>query len=708
MVSRRKLTVLGFMVASGVACGAGGAAPEFGGVQDQVVAVGEELVLVLPATDADGDDLTYSYDTTVPEIDTRASISVRPDGAGVFRWRPQASDVGVWFFDFSVSDGSASDVLTLSIEVKSTIGQNGAPVFREPLGTGTTLDLAVRTCVDLSIVVEDQDSSSVTISQEAPIIDGATLTSTGGLTADWSWCPTAAQIAGDDRYTLVLGADDLLNPKTVKHYLVVLRKAPKPDCPGAPPVVAHTPMDESTIANLTVTVDISDDRGLKREPLFYYSTTPPSTPPDLASMTQATMVLLVGDNKSGTWGADVPNPVATDPAGTIKSVYYVIVAEDDDDPKGDCDHLTQAPATASYSMKVTNPGGTGGAGVCESCSTDAQCGGAGDLCVRVGTANEPFCLKACAGPSDCPTNYSCSDADVTSVDGTAARQCVPNSNDCSDPAGTVCADDSFEDNDNLTEASANATLAPGSYTMTHCPAPVGDDEDWYKIDVSSDAQVTLTLTGTSASDLDLALVDSAGTVVKNTFGSTSSEEIIECLTPGTYYARVFAVFDPVENPYTLDYVQTSMSCSPSTCDDDPDEDDDNAAQARPLTFSDIYPGPWVSQTNAICPLDDDWFEVGLVNGDTLIVDLLFTQVDSTEDIDLHFYDASGTNLTPCSPTNSSTCTAAQGQSTSDNEHYEFTLSDATCTVSNKCMFYVVVRGWREATNLYDIQIKLQI
>ena len=54
------------------------------------------------------------------------------------------------------------------------------------------------------------------------MIDGAQLSVTGGLDATWQWCPTAAQIAAANRYTLTLSADDGENPKTIKDYVIVL------------------------------------------------------------------------------------------------------------------------------------------------------------------------------------------------------------------------------------------------------------------------------------------------------------------------------------------------------------------------------------------------------------------------------------------------------------------------------------------------------
>jgi len=333
-------TFLALAVATGVACKGGGAAPEFDPVDRQVAQVGVQLSLTLNATDEDGDELDFSFESTIPDAQSRANLTRSPSGAGIWRWTPLASDVGTWYVDFRASDGDNTTTLTVEIEVVSAVGAEGAPIFRQPLGTGTTLDLESEQCLDVSIVIEDQDSTSVELTQEEPLIEGATLDIAGGLTGSWSWCPTREQAAAEDRYTLTLGADDLTNPRTIKNYLIVLRNGDGAGCPGDPPVIGHSAQDASTISGLTIDATISDDQGLKQPPLLYYSETDPGASPNLGAMTQTTMLLIDGSMTNGVWAADVPNPVATDPQGTSQELYYVIVADDDDDDMGDCDHTS--------------------------------------------------------------------------------------------------------------------------------------------------------------------------------------------------------------------------------------------------------------------------------------------------------------------------------------------------------------------------------
>ncbi len=528
------------------------------------------------------------------------------------------------------------------------------------------------------------------------MIDGALLNPGAGTTAAWTWCPSPEQIAAQDRYTLSLSASDGDNPKTIKNYLIVLRK-PNRECPGGAPAITHTAADVATLTNLTIDATIADDVGLKRAPLFYYATTPPASPPDLGAMTQVSMVLIDGSMQSGIWAADVPNPVASMATGATADLYYVIVADDDDDTSGDCDHTTQAPTTGSYAMTVTNPGGTGNAGLCDTCTADVQCGGGGNLCARVGATGDSYCLKACAGPSDCGAGFTCAATAVTSVDGASARQCVPDTGSCT--GGGACVDDAHEDDDSRTQVATAAGLATGTTTATSCPLPGGadDDEDWFPIVVTADAQVTLTLTGGTASDLDLGLYAADGTPVISSTGLTSTETVTSCLTPGRYYARVYS-WGQAANPYTLAYAKTAMSCA-ATCTDDDNEPDDDALHARTTT----YPTTTVT-TQVICSGDDDWYEVLLFDGDKLVVDLTFGQASDTEDLDLHLIDPAGTDLTPCTEASPATCTVAHGQSADSDEHLEWPI---TTGCASGCYYDVVVRGWDGSANLYDLTIAIQ-
>jgi hypothetical protein len=674
-----------------VAC-AGGVPPELSGLTDQVAQVGTELKIDLNGSSTDGGKLEYGYHAAdLDDLDGHAAVTVSPSGAGVFRWTPLAADIGEHAFDFTVSNGDAQSTTTITINVKSAIGSATAPIFRQPLGTGTTIDLSAKQCVDLDIVVEDQDTSQVTISQEAPLIDGATLDEVDGQTAKWHWCPTKAQ-ESEDRNVLVLSADDGDNPKSVKNYLVVLRgSGGGSNCPGGAPAISHTASNQTTRLDLKPTASITDDKGLKNEPLFYYSTTNPGATPDVSHMTQLSMSRTSGDSKNGQYSATVPNPVASASAGTTATLYYIIVADDDDDTMGSCDHSTQSQV---YSMVVT-AGGSATAGICQSCTADSQCG-SGNECVYIGYTGDAYCLQGCG--AGCPTGYTCSAANIYSVDGAQNLQCVPVSGTCSAPSGQ-CTDDTWEANDDRSAASANPTMTPDLYDLISCPSATSQtraNDDWYKIVLSSSQRVDLQIAGDGATDVDLHLYHSDGTVVSASTSSTPNEEINKCLPAATYYVKVNG-YGHARSEYLLEYDSSAETCNTS-CTDDSNEDDDTFSQARSTT----YPS-FSSTAQKICPNDDDWFKVTLYSNEVLTMDLTFAQSDESQDLDFHLYK-DGADLWPCDIDHVSSCTSAHGQGASSNEHATFT-APASC--SSGCDYDVVVRGWNGAQNSYGITLGIQ-
>lgn len=671
--------------------GCGNSAPALDPLTDQTAFVDRELSLGLHATDEDGDELTFSFTADSDAVARRASLS--PSGAdrALFRWTPLYVDLGTHTFDFRVSDGTDEALATVAVKVTLSGEGSTSPVFVQPLGTGTTLNLELAQCVEVPIVVEDPDSPSVVLAQEQPIIEGSTLEQQSAFSASWRWCPTPQQIEENDRHTLVLSADDLENARTIKNYLVVLRTGNKPDCPGEAPVITHTPTDVQSVVDLTITAQVSDDLGIKYEPLFYYSLQPPASPPDVGQLTQLTMVHLAGDMVDGTWGADVPNPVANQPAGSTAQLYYVIVAQDNDDAEGSCDHWTQAPADGTYQITVRNPGGSGGLGLCESCSADAQCGSTGDLCLYLDGGYH--CFRSCTGDEECPEGFYCSLSEFTSIDGARGRQCIPNDYRCD--AATGCSDDAFEENDSQQAATTNAALSSGTYSALRiCPGfPDGDDEDWYRLEAPGETQIDAAIYGGSASDLDLALYDSAGALVAKSDGLGSDEAILECVVPGTYYLRVYS-WSGAENGYDMTVGLSSMACG-GGCQDDAQEPDDSAAQAR---FVDLNNPPFTSTTNAICPWDDDWYEMLLFSGETVYATLTFDQQNSNEDLDLYIYHG-GSNLTGCSETSPLSCDPQNGQSGTSNEQLEWAITEDGD-------YYLVVHGWEGSENLYDICVGL--
>src|SRR5262249_52798690 len=138
--------------------------------------------------------------------------------------------------EFEASDGRHAVSTTVRVDVRSAVGARSAPRFLSPTGDGTALNLVHAVCVELPIVVVDEDSRSVDVVEEAPRIAGATLQRMGPFEFRWRWCPSAMQLSASDRYVLHLSASDGENPKVLFAYLIVIRRpttfAPLPGVPS--------------------------------------------------------------------------------------------------------------------------------------------------------------------------------------------------------------------------------------------------------------------------------------------------------------------------------------------------------------------------------------------------------------------------------------------------------------------------------------------
>ncbi len=711
-------------------CGGSNGGPSIQPISDQTASVGVELVFQIRASDPDGDTLTFDFSApAIPDLKTRgnrATITSFSDGVANFRWTPNAQDRSEtpYAFDFTVSDGSKTATETVQITVTDAASA-GSPIFRQPLGTGTTLDLATDDCLDIPIVVEDSDSTMVTIEQQAPIIEGATLTEDGPFNASWHWCPTASQIAAQDRYMLVLTADDGQSVKRTKQYLIVLRTAPKMNCPGTAPVVTHSASaNQATVSDISVSAMITDDMGLKSLPLLYYSLTQPPAPPVVSQMTQLTMTRMTGSSTSGTYVAQIPNPVAASPQGTMKTIYYLIVAQDNDDAQGSCDNTTQAPMTATYQTTITRPADAmGTTPICESCSADSQCGDADDNCIPVGATGGMFCSQSCgdAASPACPTNYTCSTAAIVSVGGLSKRQCVPSSGQCGMVMMTPCTDDALEENDgqtSITNAMSMSLSAGPHPNLSFCPSGMtAADEDWYRIPITADTMVTVnldTLPPPMFSDVDLQLRaapsgTTMGRVIRYSYNTTETEMVQHCAqaSDGDVYVRVFSLDTPPikENLYDLTLTKTPMSCCTDA--NEPDNNKVEAENLGTLTTMRMFSGLKVCTA-----MDEDWFKVTLAAGQKLVVDMVMTNpttgttTANGEDLDLHLFktDAAAPggvrDLMPCSPAEFG-CMTSNGQGSTKTEHMTYTVPAGMGDV-----YYIVVKPYDGGTNQYNLTAQI--
>jgi hypothetical protein len=567
-------TIFGWALAIGLvssATGCKGEPPSLVAAEGKrLVAVGETLVIVLFGSDPDDGDLDYGFATDAPEVGGTATISKRPDGSGLFTWTPRASHVGTWEFDFHVSDGRNKAKLAIPVEVRGAVGEGTQPIFRKPLGHGAVLPLARQDCIELEIEVDDQDSTSVVLTQEPPLAPGATLTTEGsGLRGTWTWCPRKEKVDGVSTYKLRLGADDGDNPKVIKDFTVAVRKrsaTASMNCPGEPPVLEHKPRDFQTVRDLEISAAVHDDSGLAGPPLVLYSTEPPGDPVDATKMQMVEMELVSGTRKDGSWRAVIPNPLASDNRGGTTDLYYLFTVADDDDANGDsCDHVIDVPARGTHRISVTRPADAGtdeakeeGLEVCEPCSADVQCGTASDFCIRPSTGGDAFCSRGCENDG-CPDGTVCSASEVESVDGERARQCVPEVGQCNSGTGDKPSCESDAANRSIDLA---AVLAPGERpTQTICPESGKIVQHWYRITVDEPRRIDASLSTDQGLDFALSLVNEAGLQLALSDSLESSEAFSSCLLPGSYYLTVSAKPETSGDVYLLTYdLEQSESC----------------------------------------------------------------------------------------------------------------------------------------------------
>ena len=659
------------------------------GPSTREVYVGTELTVQVVATDVDTPELTFSFRApTIPDALTRPNpLTMTPSGAqsAYFRFTPTSADVGDHFIDLVVSDGVHEVSGVLTVRVQSSTGSNPYPVFVAPLGSGTTLDLEQDTCFSIQIQVEDADSSAVDLTIEEPVLEGYELdAAAGAFTGSFSWCPTQKQIDEGDRFSLNLKADDREGHVTFKRYTLLLRRPTETDCPGADPVISHTPAASlESVNDLSITFNVTDDAGVFAAPVVYYSTSV-SNPDDyyIGDLVPVTSQRVSGSATSGQYRAVIPNPVVSLAPGASRTVYYVIEAQDDDDTAGKCDHRVVAPATGMHQTVVTHPTGTvTGAGLCEPCTADVQCGGANDACVVLG-GGQMRCLVDCQDdPESCPNGTVCSVGPLIGVSGLSRRQCVPLSGSC---VAGGCVADSREDDD--APSTALPAITDGTYddlTMCMDSSTGMVDPDWFRFTLASTSLAMIEVQFTHAQgDLDLRLRDSANVVVDRSMGVTDNETIVACLDPGTYYAEVFSWDEDVSTTYDLVFESIPGGC----CVDDEWEPSD-MENAIPVMHGDIV------DELSICSGDEDWFAVDLVQGQYLYVEVLFDQLTDEQDLDVYVVSPNGsTILTPC-------CDPNNGQSATSNEELLF---EATSTAT----YYVLVEGFYGSENTYLISFEV--
>lgn len=337
-----------------------GCGPRVGPSVDPVsaasVAVGDQLQVLVHGSSPDG---AVSFDFLAPDLadlKTRAhpaTLTNYAEGEAVFRWRPIAGDVGPHEIDLLATGNGVTTLVAFVVDV--TPGSGAPPVFREPTGDGTTLELARGPCADVDVLVDDVDQVEVELSLAPPLVDNALLDPRGPNAAILRFCPSDAQVTAGLVYPLTLAASDGAHD-VLKPYTIVVRPAPMVNCTTMPPTVITQPLgDITTAGGLHVQARFLDDVGVVGGRVLW-TNVPPDDPghPDFGTFFAVEMKRGTGDARNGTWDGWLPNPVVASPPGTSQTVWYVVAAADDDLPWG-CAHQVVSPPQGAYSFVVTRP-----------------------------------------------------------------------------------------------------------------------------------------------------------------------------------------------------------------------------------------------------------------------------------------------------------------------------------------------------------------
>lgn len=584
--------------------------------------VNAELRIALVVDNPSGEPIELRVEApALPSFERVTSLSTHP-GGGTFTWLPLASHVGMHELSFVVAAPGSGEYDRQRVLVEILPAEDAAPVFVRP-GAGGTFDLTVNPCVAFDIEVRDDDSDTVDIRARGPLPERAMLTDLGPKRARFDWCPTPDQVTSSERWTIQLAADDGDHPPVEHDYIAVLRGGPaREGCPGSSPVITlRSPLENERITSRTsfpVTVTVTDDRGLRDAPLLYYTTDEPDDleAPDVTQLEQLTF----HDEGGGTFSARIPSP-GLGPGEEI-TIWYMVSATDNDDPGGSlCDHRTDTaliPFVAAYGDSEAEDEGT-----CRPCTASLEC--TSGLCAA--TASGGRCVEACSGDGVCGAG-TCG-ATVT-VEGAARAGCGPVAEVCG--GGGSCVDDSREDDDTLQAATPyGGPIDDGRI----CPG----DDDYFSFSVPSGERLTVVIDGFRHrdGDLDLSLLDPAGTILAASAGIADVERVSYCNggDPTTLYARVHG-YAGASNRYALhaELAPDPIGC----CVDDPEEDDDTQATARELTFVDDV----AHFEGIVCPADDDWVAIPM-NGPGRI-QALVTFDHAAGDIDLQLYDPAGTRI----------------------------------------------------------------
>ena len=570
-------------------------APELERIGDRVVAVGQTLVIVVTAQDADGDPLTYSVFGTLP-------AGARFDKAAHrFEWTPDSAGATV-FLTFVVSDGNAFDRETVRIEVSDGAAQH-APVF---VKVGDQ-QLTVGQDFALTLQATDPDGDTLNYGNEGALPAGATLDATSGA---FRWRPTQAAI-GTARVTFTV-SDGALSDAMPLRLVVGDGQGGGPQ----PPVVTPLGPQTATVGQaLSFTLHASDPNG---DALTWAIA---SGAPAGAQLTDATFAWTPGQADAGkAWSVGFS---VTDGTFTALTTVQISVTSgstgsctpDPNEPNEDLAHATPIAAgtlqksicesqQGVYDVDVYKVNVPAQDQLAVELAFDAAQGDL-DLYLLDPDGNVLAASESVSSPERASyIEAGGRDLYVAVIGFGDAPIKLPYTLTVAVAAAPtdVCQDDPYEEND----TPAAAKNIPSNGTFQIC----GGDRDFWKLPVTcgQHVEIGMDIQGDGGADLDMRLYNTAsasGAPVASAESEDSFEviDVPAAAKPGTWVLEVYG--------YTADDAALYQLIADTTggCVDD--------AANHSAATADAIAGPGGFATGLVMCCADDWFALPLAAGDVV-------------------------------------------------------------------------------------------
>lgn len=619
--------------------------PRIEPVADQVFRVDQGDTVQIEVSDPEGDavELQFVLDPLPPSRAQGlpgAPHLARLGGGALLSWTPSADDAGpgeaVYRAEIrAVDEHGAAASVDFDITVTAGPGPMDPLRFVSPPGAGVLLN---GDCLEaLPVVVEglgDEVSIEVDAAAgrcgDAPDCEPLVLAPPGpGAQKTLDWCPTAAQHRETVQHELRLDARALAGDAVVgKGFFVHFHRDAEPGCGGAPPVIEHAPPDGPLEGPLdyVITAEITDDLGIKVDPVLAFAVDVADPPPDPAAIDGWQAVEFARPDSEGRpdrWQAAIPN-LGLAPGVEATISYAIFAVDDDDEASAACDRSAEA---GIFTLRVVGGEDPGPAyPPCTACLADAQCGGADDRCAVL--FDGAFCARGCAEEGDCGEGEICSR--TPTVEGDEVFLCRPADENC----GQLCAPDAFEMPGNDDADAAVAIEAGPQADLTLCD----EDEDWFTVAIEAgDAVVVQAMFDGRAGDLDLGLQlpGEAGLGHQSLGGGGDLEVVREPCAPqgGRATVAVWAYAGRV-GPYDLDVQVGPGDCdAPCVADryESVGEGNDQRETAAEVEL------PFVSGRLTICPGDRDFFAVRPAVGQLLRADLQLAEQRLAGDLGLRLW-----------------------------------------------------------------------